>query len=151
MEDVETLLEIVSLFSCGDTLLLFLPTCKWINFLRLIWLMFSVIHCSTLHNFHRSILNLSSVQSCFICCKLEKNSCRLSKQWRPSSDAALFLRCLIWVYTVCQSQKYLMWTQTVVTLIRLDILIWVTVCKCPQNAFGQNYFKFKVSVLFCLR
>ena len=39
--------EIVSLFSFGDTLLLFLPPCKWINFLRLIWLMFSIIHRRT--------------------------------------------------------------------------------------------------------
>ena len=73
-----------------------------------------------------------------------KTSCRLSKQWRPWSDATLILRRLIWVYTVCQAQKYLIWTQTVVTLIRLGVLIWVyTVCKFPQNAFGQNDFKFR--------
>ena len=75
----------------------------------------------------------------FCCIKLYKNFCRLSKQWRPWSDAELILRRLVWVYTVCQSQKYLIWTQTVVNLIRLGVLIWgYTVCKCPQNAFGQN-------------
>ena len=42
--------EIVSLFSCGDTVLLFLPPCKWINFLRLICLMFSISHRRILQN-----------------------------------------------------------------------------------------------------
>ena len=91
-------------------------------------------------------------QSCLICCKLYKKSCRLSKQWRPWSDAALTLRRLIWVYTVCQSQKYLIWTQTVVTLIRFGVLILVyIVYKCPQNTFGQNVFKFMgCQFWFCL-
>ena len=61
--------------------------------------------------------------SCFICYKLYKNSCRLSKQWWLWSDGALILRCLIWVYAGCQSQMYLIWMQSVMTLIRLGILI----------------------------
>ena len=58
IEDVETLLQgkfpflAVKIHYFVFYLLLFLPPCKWINFLWLIWLMFSIFHRRTLHNLH---------------------------------------------------------------------------------------------------
>ena len=52
MEDAGTLSQRSSLpILALGLLLLFLPPCKWLNSLRLIWLMFSLILRRTLHNF----------------------------------------------------------------------------------------------------
>ena len=45
MEEIKILLHSFPFpFLAEGSLLLFLPPCKWINFLRLIWLIFSIIH-----------------------------------------------------------------------------------------------------------